>query len=564
MKIMKKTYILLAAAAILAAAVSCNKEQEIIIEEPTAPANVQVNITVGELMPSTKAIKTGWANGDIIHVYLDDNTTPTSDFDLTYDGTKWTASAISSAVEARLAASGKLDGFWESSNSCMSSAAWEKGSWWMNFPERSNISTTGVMGYLFADFYDVDYTYDGTTLTASISTWRFRSDAHIVVTGLTGDSWTLYSDDIDNMSTISFDNTSPADCYVSYNSAGSPDGLIRGISNADGLAFVGGWASSHISGETITLYLVDNTNSKTYTYSKVLTSGINTGNTTVKAIKIPFSKFVPVGALKGKFTINGSGNKVYFSQGNLQATTTDLGANWTWAFAAHQWDYVGNATANNTINGDGTVSANGTVDLFGWVGVSSTWTGAAQYGISNSTTRNSTDTYGNGDDENLKSDWGNTIGAGWRTLSKDEWHYLFTRASGSTVNGTSDACYTYATINTDGTSVKGMILFPDGITIAADEATTWGNVNGQSNYGTSCTSAKWSALEAKGCVFLPAAGAFRNGSSVSDGEEGCYWSSTGYGTQMAYRVYFAQTSLNDQNAAFRNYGESVRLVHAAD
>ena len=92
----------------------------------------------------------------------------------------------------------------------------------------------------------------------------------------------------------------------------------------------------------------------------------------------------PTGAINGKFTINASGNQVYFSQGNLQATTTDLGVNWTWAFATNQWDYIGYATANNSINGDGTVSTNGTVDLFGWVGASSTWTDAAQYGISNS------------------------------------------------------------------------------------------------------------------------------------------------------------------------------------
>ena len=70
---MKKTYMLLAAAAILAAAVSCNKEQEILIEDPANPTNIQVNITVGDMMPGTKAIKTGWANGDILHVYLDDN-----------------------------------------------------------------------------------------------------------------------------------------------------------------------------------------------------------------------------------------------------------------------------------------------------------------------------------------------------------------------------------------------------------------------------------------------------------------------------------------------------------
>lgn len=62
---------------------------------------------------------------------------------------------------------------------------------------------------------------------------------------------------------------------------------------------------------------------------------------------------VPEGAISGKFTINGNGDKVFFAKGNLQATTTDNGASWTWAFATNQWDYVGNAVANNAINGNG-------------------------------------------------------------------------------------------------------------------------------------------------------------------------------------------------------------------
>ena len=275
-------------------------------------------------------------------------------------------------------------------------------------------------------------------------------------------------------------------------------------------------------------------------------------------------KMSTTGALTGRFTINAGNDKVYFSQGNLQATTADLGANWSWAFAANQWDCVGNAASNTSIDGNGTVSANGTVDLFGWVGASNTtWSGAAMYGISNSTTTNSTDTYGNVTDEALKSDWGNTIGSGWRTLTTDEWYYLFKlRASGSTVNGTSDARYTFATINTDGTPVKGIILFPNDVTIDNSEATSWQVINGGSdNWGTKCTSAQWTTLEAKGCVFLPTAGAYRVGTTVEGTTaEGAYWSSSVYGTQMARRVHFSSTDMTADNVAFRHYGQSVRLV----
>ena len=268
---------------------------------------------------------------------------------------------------------------------------------------------------------------------------------------------------------------------------------------------------------------------------------------------------IPEGAIGGKFTINSSGDQVYFSQGNLQATTTDLGENWSWAFATNQWDYVGNAVANNSINGNGTVSANGTVDLFGWVGASSNWTGAAQYGISNSGNTGSYDGYGMWT-EALKSDWGNTIGSGWRTLTSDEWDYLInSRSSGSTVNGTSDARYTHATINTDGTGVNGLILFPDGVNISGGEATSWGNVNGSSNWGTKCTTAQWTALAAKGCVFLPAAG-MRYGISFSDVHiKGNYWSSSSSAPERANVLIFLASQLRWEGY-YRYYGSSVRLV----
>lgn len=249
----------------------------------------------------------------------------------------------------------------------------------------------------------------------------------------------------------------------------------------------------------------------------------------------------------GQFQINADGTKVCFSPGNLQATYN--GSTWNWAFAANQWDYIGYYGANLYVEGNGTVSVNGTVDLFGWVGETSTWTGAAQYGISNSITVNSQYTYGNIASESLKSDWGNTITDGykWRTLSFSEWNYvLSTRSSGSTVNGTPNARYTFASINTDDSAVNGIILFPDGITVETNGATTWGKINGSSSWGTECTSAQWAYLAAKGCVFLPAAGyrySTTEGNSYKlsvsirgDGNSGYYWSSSPNTTDV-YSAY---------------------------
>ena len=272
----------------------------------------------------------------------------------------------------------------------------------------------------------------------------------------------------------------------------------------------------------------------------------------------------------GKFSVS-SKQKVYFSKGNLQATYN--GSSWTWAFAANQWDYIGKAEGNTKVS-DSTPFVSGysgsstTVDLFGWVGASSTWTGVAQYGITSSTTTNNTDGYGNNSSEALKSDWGTLMGSGWRTLTSGEWTYVFnTRASGSTVNGTSKARYTHATINTDGTSVNGMILFPDGITIGNSEATSWGKINDTSSYGTKCTTAQWAALAAKGCVFLPAAG-YRTGTTVYDaGWYGHYWSSSPYTSLVnyAYSVHFDSGNLVGPADYYRRVlGFSVRLVRQVE
>ncbi len=233
----------------------------------------------------------------------------------------------------------------------------------------------------------------------------------------------------------------------------------------------------------------------------------------------------------GLFSVSAT-KKVYFSKGNLQL----VGEN-TFQFAENQWDYFGiNQSANHR-------------DLFCW------GTGNDP----NQTTGNSTFT-----------DWGDntylqaTLGKGWRTLTKDEFAYVFnTRASGSSVFGTANGRYTLATINTDGTGVKGIILFPDGITIAADEVTTAGTINGTGTV-TQCTKAQWAALAEKGCVFLPAAGFCLNASGDGYGNITDYWTSTAADASKAYNLGFnfgaSSGVVNTAGTLGYNYGLSVRLV----
>ncbi|MBO4655847.1 MAG: leucine-rich repeat protein [Bacteroidales bacterium] len=259
----------------------------------------------------------------------------------------------------------------------------------------------------------------------------------------------------------------------------------------------------------------------------------------------------PSGAIDGKFTVNANGGQVYFSKGNLQATgTTSSSSNggWTWSFAEHQWDYVGNTAANTTINGNGTISADGTVDLFYWSSSKS------YFGIHNSQV---SEFYGS------FVDWDNiTIsngGTGWHTLTNDQWAYLFnSRATGKTINGTDNARYTMATINTDGTAVNGIILFPDDYAAGTPAGVDWGTINAACNWTaecTKCTAAGWASLEAAGAVFLPGAGR-RDGIWVYGAGERCwYWSST-----PTYNVRFENGLFSQQNDNLTCRGSSVRLA----
>ena len=263
-------------------------------------------------------------------------------------------------------------------------------------------------------------------------------------------------------------------------------------------------------------------------------------------------------ACSGRFTINPEGSQVLFAHGNLQAdcspadddgSTTET---FTWRFAANQWECIGGysssgggtATGNNYINGDGSLSAAGTVDLFNWVGASSSLMGDAAYGINKG---------GDNAGEGLKTDWGTMFGAGWRTLSKDEWDYVFnTRKTSSGVR------YAKATVN----GVAGVILLPDDWNTSYKylAETNAADVNFSAN---TINSSDWTnSLEAHGAVFLPAAG-YRSSDKVLDkGTKGFYWSSSSVSDDVnkAYCLKFDGSSLQAQDTENRGFGNSVRLV----
>ena len=273
----------------------------------------------------------------------------------------------------------------------------------------------------------------------------------------------------------------------------------------------------------------------------------------------PEEESVP-GLLTGKFTINAGGDKVQFSQGNLQAKIASyapyVATASEWKFAANQYDCIGNAAGNNSF------AVDSWVDLFSWVGTSAT---NNTYGLITFTSASPAN-HGDQDDDVLKTDWGeaaaSSIGTGWRTLSSAEWTYLFNTRSASSIGTTVNARYAKAKVN----NVQGMILFPDTYT-HPDDVTAPTGINATDNTGwngNDYSADDWTKMETAGAVFLPAAGG-RNGTSVSSvGSCGFYWSSTANGAGNAYRVYFDSGNMSPADGGSRVYGVSVRLVRPAE
>jgi len=231
--------------------------------------------------------------------------------------------------------------------------------------------------------------------------------------------------------------------------------------------------------------------------------------------------------------------QVSFSQGNLQYFPA---AN-LWKFADNQYDYLGNA--NKYLS----PTFRNWVDLFGWSANNTT----APFGVSTST--NVADYAGD------FVDWGNNWICGdapgtWRTLSADEWEYLFEKRE--------KALQLRSKGSIDGH--RGHILLPDdwvlpdGVHFVAEpnNLTMDLDIN-------SYTQAEWRIMEEAGAIFLPAAGR-RDGTTVGYlVEYSGLWSSTSTANTNAYHSYYNYESEVIEHhwtsATSRMNGRSVRLVH---
>lgn len=250
------------------------------------------------------------------------------------------------------------------------------------------------------------------------------------------------------------------------------------------------------------------------------------------------------GALSGRFTINSDGDQIVFSQGNLQYQASSG----LWRFATNQYDYVGDASNGNVFEND--IKCNnalisetydGWIDLFGW-------------GTGDTPTKTST----HYSDYNSFTDWGdNPISNGgdvanaWRTLTLEEWTYLFETRS--------NAADLHSQATVDG--IHGYVLLPDYFVCPTELSFTANSCDWTTN---NYTINQWGKMQGRGAVFLPAAG-WREGVKLFRiNSEGFSQSSSSGNCGLDCSIAFYYTQTEAFVAATSNVGAyPVRLVQAA-
>lgn len=600
---MKKTMAILSA---LVALFACTKE--VTVEEEFTPNESQVikvdlNFSRSDINTDTKAsVKTTWVKGDVIYLFFYRVSAPKY-LELTYDGKNWVPEQKNDFAAGDLnKPSDKMTAVY--------------------LPYGSDDYTVSATGYSWfklrkdGEFYHgifycqqrMDYTFVDNTLSTAgtINLEAFAPTAidgdvlvHFDIKGEEGHEYVLHSDFVKPLSLIGVANNAEVpDHDGSILSVGAMGGAIPGFyddSKGAGNEFVSfsGVLDHSAVGSSQDYRFLIHDKSTGKAYFRVVSGKTISKNNYIGLGDIT-SKPTPWTVYPSPYFSVAPTRIVEIASSNLVLTVDEIGEGGvpgtaTWSFAVNPYDYVANTGANASISGNGVFTGAGQMDLFGWVGTSSTvLTGdLSKYGVSNSTASLGMDggdgtVYGNQLSDALKSDWGTTIGSGWRTPTggpNGEWHYLtFDRPKSN------EKCY-MATV----CGKKGIIILPDYFVLPAGVSpivpmNKAASYLGSGSYTNNVYDADtWTLMKNYGAIFLPAAGS-RTGSTASAGSTGTYQSSTpkevdGESFQdyysldptdpklkdnaqdHAYYFRFESASINPgTNAGRRKIGRAVRLI----
>ncbi|MBQ0150860.1 MAG: hypothetical protein KBT08_09660 [Bacteroidales bacterium] len=290
---MKKVFSVLAAAAVAALGIlSCSKEQ--MAETTPSEEGIQLNITVGQLDgtadPDTKAVKTGWASGDRINIWYDENISQNPDLVIVYDGSKW-AVDHSAAVSGKMpAASGTLTAMYVNGSLSDFSYAGEEGSCRFSAPRFSSVidGANRPARMPLVSFVDrTDYSFASNILTSNLADWLFRgANVQVVISGLPAGEWALKCDRFKTPSSFNLTSNSPVTRGM-VNTGSAAGNYALSVANKDGRAFMY-FCNGTDTDFNFTLFNTDTGEKLVYSVSG---KSLDATGYKLNAIKIPFSKF---------------------------------------------------------------------------------------------------------------------------------------------------------------------------------------------------------------------------------------------------------------------------------
>lgn len=260
MIVMKKIMLIFAAMAVVFA--SCSKSE---LESESVNGSKEYVLDIDVAAPGadadTKAlIKTGWASGDNIKVWFDNETT--NYIVIMYNGSQWelTSGTIPQDLKTE---NGKIKALYK-----------------------------GGVIVAATENYTVTEKDDTKVVKFSIDRWKFLTEIQVVVTDIPNTMSGFYSLKCNKFRALTGDKYTVGESDITAVQSELNDAVPGSDENQDGYAFVFGTANYSSEKQTYTFTLKDLLNEKEYTYS-VDKSGFTqeTNSSKIKALKISFSRF---------------------------------------------------------------------------------------------------------------------------------------------------------------------------------------------------------------------------------------------------------------------------------
>lgn len=254
---MKKILITLAAVAAAFSFVSCEKETPV-----ASRSELNFNIIVEDVdgNSDTKALKSGWADGDIINIWFEPNIGINPDLTLTRNGSEWVASKVDDAVIAGLEErNGYFKAVWEGTNNLSKTFTASSES---ETVTRFSVKNTAEAPLPRVMVTRNNYTFDPSTMTVSATVSMVDyTGIQITVPGIESGSWTIKEN---NVETLDYFDVNSLSSITFHTSAASE--LYGAVSNGECVFVGGGLSFSARSGAKSYQFKLSD-GQDTYTYS---------------------------------------------------------------------------------------------------------------------------------------------------------------------------------------------------------------------------------------------------------------------------------------------------------